>query len=524
MTRTVVAIDLGASSGRVLIGKLDGGGPSSSPTISVEECSRFPNGPVQVPLYDATGEQKQDLHWDILSLWTGIRRGLEEAARRGPVDAIGIDTWAVDYGLLDQDGRLIGNPASYRSERTVPAVADAHALIPQEELYRYNGLQHQPFNTIFQLLADRELSHVGAGLVSSLLLLPDLIGYWLTGAQVCEVTNASTTGLLDPVSRQWEPDLMARMETEFGVRIQEVLPPLVEPGTVIGTVSLPDIDLRTSGGGKTPVIAVGSHDTASAVAGIPATDSKRFGFISSGTWSLVGTELSSPICSKQACSANFTNELGVDGSVRFLKNIMGMWVQQGCLKEWRDQGMDLSWDVLDAETEAASPFRTLMDINDPVFAPSGPMLERIDGWARSHAEPVPRSRGEYLRAITDSLAIAYRRALREAAGLASTSFDVIHVVGGGSMNALLCQETANATGLPVVAGPVEGTAMGNMVMQLRAISAVPADTNLAELRSIIKNSVTTTRYEPTLDHLAQWEEAERRLFGDAGLVHAGDLN
>ena len=175
MTRTVVAIDLGASSGRVLIGKLDGGGPSSSPTISVEECSRFPNGPVQVPLYDATGEQKQDLHWDILSLWTGIRHGLEEAARRGPVDAIGIDTWAVDYGLLDQDGRLIGNPASYRSERTVPAVADAHALIPQEELYRYNGLQHQPFNTIFQLLADRELSHVGAGLVSSLLLLPDLI-------------------------------------------------------------------------------------------------------------------------------------------------------------------------------------------------------------------------------------------------------------------------------------------------------------------------------------------------------------
>lgn len=510
---TVVAVDLGASSGRVLTGTLEGG------TLTVDECSRFPNGPVHVPV-----EGSDDLEWDVLFLWQGIRRGLVEAARRGPVDALGIDTWAVDYGLLDADGRLLGNPACYRSDRTLGAVEALLSAISPADLYVRNGLQFQPFNTVFQLVADRDRARTP--LARTMLMLPDLLGYWLTGEKVCEVTNASTTGLIDPSTRTWAPDLVDLLHRRFGVEVPALLPRLVEPGRVVAPIHLPGVALRTTSGGPTPLVAVGSHDTASAVAAVPVpgavaarhrgvdeggAGASSFGFVSSGTWSLVGVELDRPVRSETSRAANFTNELGVDGTVRYLKNIMGMWIQQECLREWRDADMrDMSWASLDADTEAAAPLRSVFDVNDPAFVAPGDMPARIDRWLSDRGEPVPRDRGEYLRAITESLVVAYRRALREAGELSGMRLDTVHVVGGGSKNRLLCQLTADATGLPVVAGPVEGTAIGNMVVQLRAIGALAGD--LDDLRVVVADSVTTTRYEPTPAGTAVWDDAERRVF------------
>ncbi len=521
MRHTVVAIDLGASSGRVLEGTLEDG------VLTVEECSRFPNSPVHVP---ANGND--DLEWDVLFLWEGIRKGLVEAARRGPVDAIGIDTWGVDYGLLDEDGRLLGNPASYRSDRTTNAVQALHRELAPGDLYAATGIQHQPFNTVFQLIADRD--RVRTPLARTMLLLPDLLGYWLTGRRVCEVTNASTTGLVDPGTRRWSSRVLKMMRERFEVAVPELLAELVEPGTVIGPVTMAEVDLHTVGGAPTPLVAVGSHDTASAVVAVPAPgavasrrssegqtgegqtrDGERqaptsFGFVSSGTWSLVGVELDHPVLSEASRAANFTNELGVDSTVRYLRNIMGMWIQQECLRRWRDEDMrDMSWAALDADTEAAESLRTLIDVNDLLFVAPGDMPARIDAWARAHGEPVPRDRGEYLRVITESLVVAYRRALREACELSGTRLGAIHIVGGGSKNTLLCQLTADATGLPVIAGPVEGTAIGNMVVQLRAIGALDGD--LDELRTVVADSVSTTRYEPSAGVSAIWDEAEARL-------------
>ncbi|MFT8636454.1 MAG: rhamnulokinase family protein [Pseudoclavibacter sp.] len=512
--RTVVAIDLGASSGRVIAGTLADG------RITLHECSRFPNRPVHVP----RGDGEDDLQWDLLSLWQGIRMGLRAAAKLGPVESIGIDTWGVDYALLDAEGRLLGNPSCYRSSRTDDAVRRVQDSIGDDVLYARNGIQFQPFNTLYQLVADRE-SATASG-ASTLLMLPDLLGYWLTGRKACEVTNASTTGLLDPGTRAWDTRILDFLGERFGVDAG-LLPELVEPGTVIGQVRLTRADLRTHAGKTTPVVAVGSHDTASAVVAVPArrqraegsAGSASFGFISSGTWSLVGVELNAPVRSVESREANFTNELGADGTVRYLKNIMGMWVQQECVREWHEQDRARSdrrhgpdWNAAAAAAESAAPLRTLVDINSPEFLPPDDMIERIARVAEAAGEPVPRDRGEYLRTITESLVVAYRRALREACELSGTSIDAVHIVGGGSKNGLLCQLTADATGLPAVAGPAEGTAMGNMVVQLRAVGALSG--GLDDLRTVIADSVDTRRYEPVPGATVIWDLAEARVFGE----------
>lgn len=503
MSHTVVAIDLGASSGRVLRGQFDGR------TLRIEECGRFPNRPVHVP-----NDRDQDFEWDVLSLWKGIRAGLREAAQRGRVDAIGIDTWGVDYGLLDEDGRLIGNLAAYRSERTEPVIGPTHERVDPAWLYARTGIQFQPFNTLYQLVADRVRAQ--SSLSATMLLLPDLLGYWLTGRRVCEVTNASTTGMIDPASRSWSPEVLDALSDRFGVPVPGILPELVEPGTRLGVARLSRAELVTRDGAGTPLIAVGSHDTASAVVAVPAAVAgTSFGFISCGTWSLVGMELAAPVRSADSMRANFTNELGVDGTVRYLKNIMGMWVQQECIRQWREQHAgELDWPTLTAETEAAPPLRTIIDINAPEFLAPGDMLGRIASAAQERGEPVPTGRGQYLRAITDSLAVAYRRALREAQELSGRQIDVVHIVGGGSNNALLCQQTADATGLPVVAGPEEGTGIGNMVVQLRAIGAI--DGGLPAMRAVVAASSPTRTYQPIPGATAIWDLAERRAFRARG--------
>ena len=571
MMATVVAIDLGASSGRVLRGVFDG------ERLTLEECSRFPNGPVVLPGHARAGgegaskpggagadesgagssrgegaggsERSEDevgvaYEWDILALWHGILDGLREASLRGPVDAIGIDTWAVDYGLLDEGGRLIGNPASYRSARCGRGASEVRDRWDSSWLYARNGLQFQPFNTLFQRVADRREARVDCARTA--LLIPDLLAYWLTGQARSELTNASTTGLVNAALRDWDPEIQIRLRDDFGV--EHIFPPLISPGEVIGEARVEGLDLRTSTGERTPVVAVGSHDTASAVAGVPARPGS-FAYISSGTWSLVGTELSAPVLSDEARAANFTNELGVDGTVRFLANIMGMWVQQECLREWAALGDEASgasgrvdWPLLDAQTEAAQPARYLLDMSSPELMAPGGMVERVRslwfpgpgassaassgddsssaneagaGSGDQQASGVdPTERATVLRAITDSLALAYRRAIRRTSELSGTRPEAIHLVGGGSKNRLLAQETADATGIPVIAGPVEATALGNMFISLRAIGA--ASGTLMDLRAISQASSVLETYEPRASHARLWDEADARLGpGDA---------
>ncbi len=442
----VAAVDLGAASGRVIVGDV---GPYS---VSVEEVHRFANRPVRVG---------GTLHWDVLNLYQETLDGLRTA---GSLDGIGIDSWAVDYGLLDADGDLVGNPVHYRDGRTAGARENLERLGAQE-LYATTGLQFLPFNTIHQLSAETRLPAA-----RRLLLIPDLFAYWLTGEQGAEVTNASTTQLLDVRTRGWATALIEKIGVD-----PALFPQLREPGTVIGSFE------------GTPVIAVGSHDTASAVVGVPAT-TERFAYISCGTWSLVGVELDRPVLTEASREANFTNELGVDGTVRYLRNVMGLWLLQECVREWGADTAEL------LRAAAKLPRGAVIDPDEPAFLPPGDMPARIVDACRRLGQPVPEDRPAIVRCIVDSLADAHRRAVDEAQELSGRAVDVVHVVGGGARNSLLCQLTADACGLPVLAGPVEATALGNVLVQARALGAVSGD--LAQLRSLIRGSQQVTRYEP----------------------------
>lgn len=493
---TMAAVDLGASSGRVIAGTLQNG------RIRLAEVARFGNGPVEVPT--ALGPRQ---HWDILRLWSEVADGLRAAAHDvGPLASVGIDTWAVDYGLLDSDGALLGNPASYRCDRTAGAPERFFEALPAAELYARVGLQVQPFNTVFQLSVEPAARLAAA---RTLLLIPDLLGYWLTGRAVTEVTNASTTGLLDPGSRRWRDDVVDVLDGAYQRPVRHLLSELVEPGAVVGPVSARGLGLTTADGTPTPLVAVGSHDTASAVVAVPA-EREDFAYISCGTWSLVGLELPEPVLTEDARAANLTNELGIDGTVRFLRNVMGLWVFNESVRTWRAQRLAVEVPELVAAAAEVPALQTLVDIDDPVFFAPGDMPARIQAVARHSGQPVPEGPAEVTRTILDSLALAYRRSLRQAADIAGRDVSVVHLVGGGAQNRLLCQLTADATGLAVVAGPVEGTALGNLVVQARTCGLI--DGGLPELRAVVRASSEVTRYEPTPGAEAAWQAAERRVF------------
>ncbi|WP_167203046.1 rhamnulokinase [Actinomyces respiraculi] len=495
----VAAVDLGASSGRVMVGTLDAG------RITLTETRRFANGVIPLPTM-----QGERLYWDVLHLWNEVREGLLAAVRDvGPLSAIGVDTWAVDYGLVRDSGVLAGQVAAYRSERTKGVPAELFARIPAKDVYAVNGLQVQDFNTVFQLIAEARDGALPPGATDRrMLLLPDLLCSWLTGRQVAEVTNASTTGLVDARTRTWSQPLIARLRQEMGVDVCGILPDLVEPGTLIGTVRPEVLDLFGPDGRPTPVIAVGSHDTASAVAAVPA-EGRDFAYVSCGTWSLVGLELDAPVLTEASRAANFTNELGVDGTVRYLKNVMGLWVLNEAVRTWRQQGLEVSWAQIDAEAAAAEPLRTVVDINDDAFYAPGDMAARIDAWARATGQPLPGGIGQYVRCVNESLALAYRRAVREASALSGHEVRVLHMVGGGTANSLLCQMAADATGLTVLAGPKEGTALGNMVVAARGAGLIEGD--LSELRSLVRASSEITTYTPDPCSAAAWDAAEQRI-------------
>ena len=468
----IAAVDIGASSGRVMLGRVS---PDSG--VSLETVHRFPNGVVELD---------GGLRWDFDALFAevlaGLRAAVTAAAAQGEtIASIGIDTWAVDYGLVNKAGELVAQPFSYRDDRSRAAVAPVHAKLDPARLYRTTGLQFLQFNTIYQLAAERNLAGLKA------LLIPDLIAFLLTGVRRTEATNASTTGLFDAVAGEWATDFF----TALGLR-KDLFPPLIQPGEPYGYL-LPDIAAALGLPRETTVVAVGSHDTASAVAAVPA-QGENFAYISSGTWSLVGLELQQPVLTEASREANFTNERGVDGTIRYLRNVGGLWLLSECQRTWAGEGFQPDLAALLSAAAALPAGGPQVNADDPYFIAPGDMPERIRAAVRRTGDVLPNEPAAITRCIMDSLAAAYARTITTAERLAGREVDVVHVVGGGSQNTLLCQLTANATGRPVIAGPVEATALGNVLIQARAAGA--ATGGLPLLRGIIAAGTDLRRYEP----------------------------
>ena len=482
-----LAVDLGASSGRVLLGTLTG------ERFELRELRRFANGPVRVGT---------SLHWNVLELWAQIQEALQRYAReiQGPLEGIGVDTWGVDFALLDGRGDLLGNPHHYRDARTDGLMERVFERVPKAELYRRTGVQFMQINTLYQLYSMKESPQLAAA--ETLLLMPDLFHYWLTGSIYGETTVASTSQLLDAQTRQWDTGLLEALGLPGSI-----LPPLVSPGTVLGTLH-PGVAKDTQLSPDTPIVAPASHDTASAVAAISGGGM----FISSGTWSLVGTEIAEPILSTEALARDFTNESGVGegnrGSVRLLKNVAGLWLLQECRKHWATEGHNASWEELLALGERAPAFRSLIDPGAETFLNPESMPDAVRTFCREHGEPEPHTIGELVRCCLESLALKYRSVLDDLEFLTGTPMEVVRIVGGGSQNALLCQFTADACRRPVVAGPAEATALGNLMMQALARGFLP---DLTTARAVASASGEQTTYDP--QHSEAWEEAYGRFRG-----------
>lgn len=464
MASTHLAFDLGAGSGRAMLGALAGG------RLRVEEVHRFAT-PVR--------QRGERLTWDLEALWKELRTGYERARRAAPALAsLSVDSWGIDYVPLDRGGVPVRAPYCYRDPRTAGMMAQALAEVPMRDLYAATGVQFMEVNTVYQALADRILEPELTARTAVRLMIADYFHYRFCGRAVAERTLASTTQLVDVRSGDWAFDLIRRLQLAPGT-----WPPIVPPGTPIG---------RTDDG--VAVVAGCSHDTACAVAAAPADASgPPWAYVSSGTWSLLGVERTGPLLSDAAFRANFTNEAGLDGSVRFLKNLTGLWVLQECARAWRGAG-PADYDELTRLAEAAGPVRTAVDFDDPAFAQrSGDMPGRIRRYCRTRGLPAPRTRGQTVRLILQSLAQAYRRKLRTLEELVGQRLPVLHVVGGGARNALLCRLTAEACGCTVVAGPAEATAIGNLLVQARAVGALPAGRSI---RGVVRASFTPARYRP----------------------------
>ncbi len=477
------AADLGAESGRVMAGRFDG------ERLSLREAHRFDSRPVRLP---------DGLHSDVLRIFSEIQNGLAAAAQQGAVAGIGVDTWGVDFALLDGEGVLLGNPWHYRDVLGSGVMERAFARVPRAEIFAATGVQLLELNTLFQLLRMQERGASALGAARRLLFVPDLFSYWLCGRAVNEYTIATTSQCLDVASGRWASGLLERFSLPARI-FGEVVP----PATVLGEL-LPHVGEET-GLQATPIVAVGGHDTALAVAAVPASG-EGFAYVSSGTWSLLGAEIPRPCIDERSRAANFTNEGGVGGTVRFLKNLCGLWLVQECRRHWARHGDEDSYDELARLAAAAPAFRSLVDVDDPAFAAPGDMPARIQARCRATGQPVPESKGEIVRTALDSLALKYRYVLEQAEGILGRRLSPIHVVGGGSRNRLLCQLAADATGRPVVAGPVEATAAGNVLMQALALGRLGS---LADLREVVRRSFEIVAYEPRPQ--AALEDAYARL-------------
>lgn len=483
MSKRVLAFDFGASSGRAVIGTFEGG------KVTLEEIHRFSNDPVNVAGV---------FHWDVLRLFFEIKQGITKALHSGGFDAIGIDTWGVDFGLIDPNGHLIGNPVHYRDTRTEGMMEKVFERIPREEFYGRTGIQFAAFNTLFQLYALKEQNPAQLAQAETMLFMPDLFAYLLTGEKRAEFTIASTSQCLDARTGDWAWDIFEALDLPT-----HILPKLIEPGETYGLLS--DAICEELGCPKVPVIAVATHDTGSAVAAVPSSE-ENFVYISCGTWSLFGTELFSPVINDVSYGFNFTNEGGYNRTVRFLKNIMGLWLIQESRRQWIREGETVSYADLEKEALAAKPFACFIDPDDESFVTPGNLPRRVQEYCRKTGQYVPATRGEIMRCIYESLAMKYRytfRALKEVTGL---DYTVIHMVGGGTKDQLLCQMAADACDCKVVAGPIEATATGNIAVQLMALKEL---NGLSQARRVIADSEEPRVFVP--DNTAVYDEAYERF-------------
>ena len=470
MTKRVLAFDFGASSGRAIIGCFDGD------KITLEEVHRFSNDPVSVG---------GTVYWDVLRLFYEIKQGIIKAKIAGGFDSIGIDTWGVDFGLIDSEGKLMENPVHYRDARTVGLVDEAFKTMPKEKLYGITGIQFMELNTLFQLISLKKYRPWMLERADKMLFMPDLFGYMLTGKMCAEYSIASTSQLIDLDKRTWSKEIL----DAFGIK-ESVFAPLVQPGTVLGELSKEVCE--ECGVDPVPVISVCGHDTQSAITSVPCEDGD-FAFLSSGTWSLFGAELDKPIVNETSMNINITNEGGFDGSTGFLKNIIGLWLIQESRRQWKREGKEYSYADLEKLALAAEPFKCFIDPDAPEFVPHGNIPERVREFCRKTGQYVPETVGEIMRCIYESLAMKYRLTFEKLRECTERDYPVIHVIGGGTKDGLLCQMTANSCDRTVKAGPIEATVMGNVAVQLMSDGSVK---NIGQARKIVADSSELKTFEP----------------------------
>ncbi len=473
--RIYLAVDLGAESGRVIAGRLADG------RIELQELHRFPNGPVEVA---------GTLRWDVLRLWSEIQDGLAKAADRfgDQIISVGVDTWGVDYVLLSATDEILGQPYHYRDARTQGVMEQAFDRVSREEIFSQTGLQFMPFNTLFQLVAAQLTDPELLALADRFLMMPDFFHWLLCGSRVVEFTNATTTQLLHATDRTWATDLLRKFDLP-----PHIFPEIVQPGTKLGALR-PEVAART-GLARIDVVAPATHDTGSAVAAVPTGQTGRanWAYISSGTWSLIGVEVQDAILTPEALAQNVTNEGGIDGTYRLLKNVMGLWLVQECRRSFERRGRTYDYSGLTAAAADAEPFRSLVDPDHDSFLNPDDMPSALQERCRATGQPVPETDGQLMRCALESLALKYRRVLEGIETLTGEPIETIHVVGGGANNKLLNQFTANACGRPVIAGPVEATALGNVLIQARAAGDIGT---LADIRTVVRASSELETFEP----------------------------
>lgn len=483
-TLNLLGYDLGASSGRAMLGKFDGS------KLTISELHRFSNDPVRI---------NGHLTWDTLYLFREMKQGLFKAHAQGAVDGMGIDTWGVDFGLLDRNGDLIGNSVHYRDERTVGVMERAFETMPRERIFERTGLAFLQFNTLYQLLALKYAGSPMLDIADTLLMTPDLMGYFFTGIKATEYTIASTGQLIDPVTRDWARDVMRAFELP-----EHIFTPLEQPGTVRG--QLREEIANEVGCARIPLLNTASHDTASAVAAVPAAN-ENFACISSGTWSIMGVELRTPLTRPEVMNSGYSNEGGLNGTARLMKNIMGLWIIQECRRDWQRQGRDYSFAEIADMAERAEPFKAIINVDDSEFMAPGHMPARIVEYCRRTGQAAPEDDAQIARIVFESLALAYRYAVESLErDMLGHKVDALNVVGGGSQNVLLNRLTASALGKPVIAGPGEATVIGNLLVQAMALGEIGS---MAQLRQVVRDSFDTRQFEP--EKGLDWDAAYARL-------------
>ncbi|HWE03655.1 MAG TPA: rhamnulokinase family protein [Tepidisphaeraceae bacterium] len=491
--RNFLAFDLGAESGRAVLGRLSAG------RLTLEEKHRFPN---------PNGRINGHLHWNLLGQWEELKTGLRKTIQAGDADlhGIGVDTWGVDFGLIANDGEILGNPYHYRDSRTEGVIARTFERISKEAIFQATGIQFMEINSLFQLLSMQMNDSPILKCADTLLFVPDLFNYLFTGVRKCEFSIASTSQMIDPRTGTWATGLLKSLGLPM-----HIFPEIVPSGTILGP--LREDVAAECGAGRTPVIAPATHDTASAVAAVPAdAETDDWCYISSGTWSLMGVELPEPVINDKSLKYNYTNEGGVGGTVRFLKNIAGLWPVQECRRYWKREGHDHNYSELTRLAGHAAPLASLLNLDDKPFLTPGEMPVKIDRFCRQTHQPIPPGPGEHVRACLDSLALTYRRTLEGLQDVLGRKIGVIHIVGGGCQNELLNQMTAEACNRTVIAGPIEATAIGNTLVQAMATGDVKS---LNEARTIVRRSFDVKRYEPR--EPAKWNEAYARFLALASV-------